>query len=102
MADQYLDRLHNADCELTAVHFGLLELAKAFAITGNRRVSDKLYDMAEAIHNSAKEIRDATSQELTDRVRQAQESSVNVLKGVLAGVELGQNPNGVGDVSDSD
>ena len=85
---EYLDRLHRADGELTAVILGIEELANAFTIVGNRKVADKLWDMAQAIQDAAKEIRSATTEELNRQVKQAQESSANLVRAALAGSAL--------------
>ena len=99
---EYLDNIHgNADV-IYQVAEELHYLAQAFHRTGNGTVAQKLSLQSARLHAARRGITNAVSEELNRSVKQAEESSQNVLKAVLVGVELGQNEDGVGDVSDEE
>ena len=99
---EYLDEINEADQELFVVTEQLRYLSNAFYQTGNDAIGFKLSRAADKIEEANKKIRGAVAKELNRSIKQAEESSVNVFKGVMAGIELGQNEDGVGDVSDTD
>lgn len=99
---EYLDKLHAADVTFTDVSREMVYLANAFRVTGNTTMSSRLFNMADDLRRAADQVNKAVAKELNESVRQAQESSTNLFKAALAGIALGQNEDGVGDVSDTD
>lgn len=99
---EYLDRVHAADNVFRGLAMELVSLANAFRMTGNSTMSSQLFNMASELSDAADQVNKAVAKELNDSVRQAQENSANLVKSALAGIELGQNEDGVGDVSDTD
>lgn len=84
-----LDAVHDNVTMVEAVTDGIYRLASAFRRTGNHDVADELFSYIEPLMTSAKQISASYSIELNDRVRQTQENSTNIIRGVLAGIEIG-------------
>ena len=99
---EYLDGVHDNTSEVYQVAEDLHDLAVAFNRTGNETVARKLSLLSAKLYSASRRINTVVSQELNRSVQQAQENSANLVRGVLAGIELGQNEDGVGDVSDTD
>ena len=84
-----LDAVHDNRKTVDAVCDGLDHLASAFRRTGNHDVADELFDYIEPLMQSARQVAASYSIDLNGQVRQSQESSFNLLRGVLAGIEIG-------------
>lgn len=65
-------------------------LANAFDRTGNRAVSDELYEIAVEISQSRKAIYEAYSRKVSQEAKGAWEASANILKACIAGTQLGK------------
>lgn len=99
---EYLDKIHKADDTFTAVAREMVYLANAFRVTGNSTMSARLFHMADELREAAEQVNKAVAKELNESVRQAHENSANLVRSALAGMKLGKNEDGVGDVSDTD
>ena len=96
----FLDKTHTERKKLINMANELYDLSNAFWMTGNKMMGTRLKTFADQIYLSSQAIGEAVSKEIDARLKDAQESSVNLVKGVMAGIELGKNKDGVGDVSD--
>ena len=85
----YLNAVHD-NCTLVANRaYELRMMAKSFSNIGNFFMADQLFDIAGELLEAQTKIRGAVSEDLTNQVNTAWQSSANVLKAVVAGVALG-------------
>ena len=71
-------------------------LADSFHDVGNTIVANKLELWAKDIKEMSKLIREAHSDDIFIQVQQAEESTMNVFRAALAGIEVGQRNKGEG------
>lgn len=81
------ERPHN---ELFYIAEDLKRLASAFYVTGNKQVADELSNNAFHIHKAVKQILTDEAMETNKRLKDAENSSINVLNAVFAGMKLGK------------
>lgn len=84
-----LDAVHDNVSTVDAVCHGLEHLAAAFRRTGNHDVADELFGYIEPLMQSARQVRASYCIDLNGQVQQSQEASFNLLRGVLAGIDIG-------------
>jgi hypothetical protein len=75
--------------ELETVELSLDELSDAFKICGNKVVADRLSYSAQRIYVIRENIRMAMSDKCGDDMRIITESSSNMIKAALAGINIG-------------
>lgn len=68
-------------------------LSEAFHQVGNEKVGLKLNRIAISIESAMKEINEAIKNHIHEEYKQAQESSANVFKATLAGIEISKKEN---------
>ncbi len=78
------DDLHRVARRLGALH-------SAFLTTGNTHMADVLFELSGAVEEAADTIHELHYTETHARFQDAQAASWNVLRGVLAGVTIGNN-----------
>jgi hypothetical protein len=71
-------------------------LADSFLDTGNNHVARKLDMWAKDIKEMSRLVREAHSDDIFIQVQQAEESTMNVFRAALAGIEVGQRNKGEG------
>ncbi|MBO9710532.1 MAG: hypothetical protein J7521_20215 [Caulobacter sp.] len=64
-------------------------LADAFSATGNQAVADRLVNIAQHVEALSKRLRDAFSADLNERLRESEQATMNMISGVLAGMNIG-------------
>ena len=74
--------------EVTLIARGLSHLAGAFERTGNATVAKELDNTAEQLTKVAKMVRDGAVRLFNQRLAESAESSTNVVRAVLAGLQL--------------
>ena len=65
-------------------------LSDAFHVTGNVKLGRNLAEMAEDLRKSSDVIGKANGQIVADRLRDAQESTANLMTGILAGMDMAE------------
>lgn len=65
------------------------DIAMALSRVGSIMLAEELITISEEILESAKFIRTENSDIINERFNQSQESSANLLKGILGGIQLG-------------
>jgi hypothetical protein len=84
----YLDTIHSECRNLRGIVDFLNSLAVSFSRTGNGFVSEKLFEIAAGIWDSAENIHAAVGEDVHKRFQDSQEMSRTIFKSVLAGMEL--------------
>jgi hypothetical protein len=84
-----LDAIQTNTAVLSTAAHEMECLADSFLDVGNDMVAKKLERWALNLRDVQEIVKAAHSADLYGQVQQAQESSVNVLNGVLAGIEVG-------------
>jgi len=69
-------------------------LADSFFDVGNKVVSEKLEKWSQSLIEARDRVKEAHSEDLYSQVQQAEESSMNVFRAALAGIEVGSESKG--------
>ena len=77
---------------LSDVQLELVILASAFAATGNREVSENLYNQAQVITVACSKLTKTLADEANKRYQEAQQASANILNTALAMAEKQKSP----------
>ena len=88
MSKEYLDVIHNESDKITSCAYHLEALSRAFYETGNSVIGGQLDTIATDLHEARSEISGAVSKNINNEYQQAQQSSMNVVKACLAGIEI--------------
>ena len=86
----WLDKFQNSQKALRCLIHQIDRRARAFAETGNTYMAVIMDGWVEALDEIETQNNKAISEQTSEYLRSAQQSSTNLLNGVLAGIELGQ------------
>lgn len=82
-----------AENETVGARNYLMSLADAFMETGNFTVAKRLAKLCGDLDRSIDKMGKLFNEQIDEAYKNAQQSSVNMLNGVLAGIELGKREN---------
>lgn len=85
MQKTWIDPTFEAGQSLIGCAYEIEGLANAFYDTGNTKVSDKLFLIADSIRHSEKTIREAIAEHVQDDLRQSQQGVADIFTAFLAG-----------------
>lgn len=72
------------------ISYRLNNLANAFVTTGNDRVAEKLFKIAEEIEEAAYLVSESFDKDQQERYNQTREHTANILDALTGGVEIGK------------
>lgn len=89
MASEFLEGTRDVEDTMAGVAGELAYLAKAFAVTGNTKVSDQLYSMSEALVTKRALLQDLVNDKVMDDCRASERATEQLLAGVMGGMMVG-------------
>lgn len=84
------NKFYNAERETQQVRRHMMLLADSFSITGNSKVAKLLAELVGDLDREIEVMRTAFNEQIDTAFKDAQQSSINMLKATLAGCELGK------------
>ena len=84
----WLSKHSDASMVIFDIVLDIRSLAKAFSITGNAHICTSLMSIAFDIEKANKDMRDATTESLTEMIKRSGDSSKAILEAALAGLKL--------------
>ena len=88
MDRKYLDILHEHDCVIREATYRLEHMGKSFVALHFDGLAGELFDIADALRNSFKDVNSGYGDELRDRIRQTEQSTANMLEAFVAGASV--------------
>lgn len=79
-----LDKIHHYTDSIRSQALSLRDIADAFYMTGNEKMSETLTGMADSLLDYSVGINQAIVNEVTEQFKRAQESSANLVKAALS------------------
>lgn len=84
------EAVHDTRDMMRSCVYSLDKMAEAFAITGNDKVATQLSQLAADLETQHKRLIEAYYKSVSDQLRETEQSTFNMVRGVLAGLEIGQ------------